>query len=43
MLEKASSIYLSCKDTEKDRDTHNGLIMLDAHLKVSLVAGKGWP
>ena len=41
-LEKAFSIYVSCKDTKKDRDTHSELIMLDIHLKVSLVAGDGW-
>ena len=35
LLEKVSSIYVSCKDTEKHRDTHSVLIMLDICLKVS--------
>jgi hypothetical protein len=42
LLEKVFSIHVSCKDTEKHRDTHRELIILDICLKVSLMAGRGW-
>jgi hypothetical protein len=39
LLEKVSSIHVSCKATERHRNTHRELIILE---KVSLVAGRGW-